>query len=51
VTETTDGGVVRLPGEGDTTSLFGDTYVVKAAGEETGGALAVIEAALAPPQR
>ena len=42
------GGVVRLPGEGDTTSLFGDTYVVKAAGEETGGALAVIEAGLAP---
>ena len=48
MTEATDGGVVRLPGEGDTTSLFGDTYVVKAAGEETGGALAVIEAALAP---
>ena len=48
MTETTGGGVVRLPGEGDTTSLFGDTYVVKAAGEETGGALAVIEAGLAP---
>lgn len=48
MTETTDGGIVRLPGEGDTTSLFGDTYVVKAACEDTGGALAVIEAALAP---
>jgi hypothetical protein len=48
VTDTTDGGVVRLPGEGNTTSLFGDTYVVKAAGHETGGALAVIEAGLAP---
>ena len=42
------GDIVRLPGEGETTSLFGDRYVVKAAGEETGGALAVIEAALAP---
>ena len=40
--------IVRLPGEGETTSLFGDTYVVKAAGDETGGALAVIEADLAP---
>ena len=40
--------MVRLPGEGETTSLFGDTYVVKAAGEETGGSLAVIEARLAP---
>ena len=48
MTDTTDGGVVRLPGEGNTTSLFGDTYVVKAAGHETGGALAVIEAGLAP---
>ena len=48
MTETNAGGVVRLPGEGDATSLFGDTYVVKAAGEETGGALAVIEAGLAP---
>ena len=48
MTETINGGVVRLSGEGDTTSLFGDTYVVKAAGDETGGALAVIEARLAP---
>jgi quercetin dioxygenase-like cupin family protein len=48
VTETADGGIVRLPGDGETTSLFGDTYAVKAAGEETGGALAVIEASLAP---
>lgn len=48
MTETTDGGIVRLPGEGETTSLFGDTYLVKAAGEETGGVLAVIEADLAP---
>jgi quercetin dioxygenase-like cupin family protein len=39
--------MLRLPGEGETTSLFGDTYVVKAAGEETGGSLAVIEARLA----
>jgi quercetin dioxygenase-like cupin family protein len=48
VTETTGGGIARLPGEGVTTSLFGDTYVVKAGGEETGGVLAVIEAHLAP---
>ena len=48
MTETTDGGVIRLPGEGDTTSLFGDTYIVKATGDETGGALAVVEAGLAP---
>ena len=48
MTETTEGGVVRLPGEGETTSLFGDTYRVKAAGDETGGTLAVIEAELAP---
>ncbi len=48
MTETTRGGVVRLREEGETTSLFGDTYTVKAAGEETGGALAVIEADLAP---
>jgi quercetin dioxygenase-like cupin family protein len=48
VTETTGEGIIRRPGEGETTALFGDTYVVKAAGEETGGALAVIEAALAP---
>jgi quercetin dioxygenase-like cupin family protein len=46
--ETTDGGIVRRRGEGEATSLFGDTYAVKAAGEETGGALAVIEADLAP---
>ncbi len=48
MTETTGGGVVRLSGEGETTSLFGDTYVVKVAGGETGGTLAVIEADLAP---
>ncbi len=48
MTEATDGGIVRLPGEGESTSLFGDTYLVKAAGEDTGGTLAVIEAALAP---
>ena len=48
MTESTDGGVVRLPGEGETTSLFGDTYTIKAAGDETGAALSVIEAALAP---
>ena len=48
VTETPGGAIVRLPAEGETTSLFGDTYAVKAAGEETGGTLAVIEAALAP---
>ena len=48
MTETTGEGVVRPPGEGETTSLFGDTYVVKAAGEETGGTLAVIEAGLGP---
>jgi quercetin dioxygenase-like cupin family protein len=47
VTETGE-GIVRLSGEGETTSLFGDTYVVKAAGEETSGVLAVIEADLAP---
>jgi quercetin dioxygenase-like cupin family protein len=41
-------GTVRLPGEGQSTSLFGDTYVVKAAGAETGGTLAVIEADLTP---
>ena len=41
-------GVVSLRGEGDAVSLFGDTYVVKAAGGDTGGALAVIEADLAP---
>ena len=48
MTETTEEGIVRLPGEGETTSLFGDTYTVKAAGDETGGTLAVIEAELAP---
>ena len=46
--EATDAGLVRPHGEGETTSLFGDTYVVKAASEETGGALGVIEAALVP---
>ena len=48
MTEADREGIVRLPGEGETTSLFGDTYVVKAAGEETAGTLAVIEASLAP---
>ncbi len=40
--------IIRGRGEGETTALFGDTYSVKAAGDETGGALAVIEADLAP---
>jgi quercetin dioxygenase-like cupin family protein len=40
--------MVQLPGEGRTTSLFGDTYTVKVAGEDTGGKLAVIEATLCP---
>jgi quercetin dioxygenase-like cupin family protein len=48
MTATAGEGTVRLPGEGQTTSLFGDTYVVKAAGAETGGTLAVIQAELAP---
>lgn len=46
--EASDRGVIRLPGEGETTSLFGDTYTIKADGGETGGSLAVIEAELAP---
>ena len=41
-------GFVRLPGDGQTNDLFGDTYTVKAAGDETDGVLAVIEADLAP---
>ncbi len=45
---TTDGDVVSPPGEGETTRLFGDTYTIKAAGAQTGGSLAVIEAELAP---
>ena len=48
MTEATGDGIVRRRGEGKTTSLFGDTYSVKAFGEETGGTLAVIEADLAP---
>ncbi len=48
VTETTEGSIVRLPGEGETTSLFGDNYTIKAAGGETDNALSVIEAELAP---
>lgn len=48
MTATAGEGTVRLPGEGQTTSLFGDTYVVKAAGAQTGGTLAVIQADLAP---
>ena len=44
----TDGAFVRLRGEGDATSLFGDTYEVKAAGDDTGGTLAVIDAELGP---
>ncbi len=39
-------GLIRFPGEGTTTSVFGDTYTVKAGGEDTGGVLAVIEANL-----
>ena len=46
--KTTDGGVVSPPGEGETTRLFGDTYTIKAAGGQTGGSLAVIEAELSP---
>ena len=41
-------GFVRLPGDGETNDLFGDTYRVKAAGDETDNVLAVIEADLAP---
>lgn len=41
-------GLLRLPGEGVTTSVFGDTYMVKADGDDTGGVLGVIEATLAP---
>ena len=48
MTETTGGSIVRLPGEGETISLFGDSYTIKAAGGETGNALSVIEAELAP---
>ncbi|HEX5912546.1 MAG TPA: cupin domain-containing protein [Rubrobacter sp.] len=48
MTETTGGAFIRLPWEGEITSLFGDTYVVRATGDDTGGALAVIEAGLAP---
>jgi quercetin dioxygenase-like cupin family protein len=48
VTEASRGGIVRLGGEGETTSLFGDTYAVKASGGETGGTLAVIQADLSP---
>ena len=48
MTETTEGSIVRLPGEGETTSLFGDTYTIKVAGGDTGQALSVIEADLAP---
>jgi quercetin dioxygenase-like cupin family protein len=38
--------VVRLPGEGQTNVLFGDTYRIKAAAEDTDGVIAVIEAEL-----
>jgi quercetin dioxygenase-like cupin family protein len=48
MSETVRDAVARPPGEGKTTSLFGDTYTVKAAGEETGGVVAVIEVELAP---
>ena len=48
MTDTSEGSIVRLPGEGETTSLFGDNYTIKAAGEETGDALSIIEADLAP---
>ena len=48
MTETTGGSIVRLPGEGETISLFGDSYTIKVAGGETGNTLSVIEAELAP---
>ena len=48
MSEKTEGSIVRLPGEGETTSLFGDNYTIKAAGGETGNVLSVIEAELAP---
>ena len=48
MSDTGHGAIVRLPGEGETIALFGDTYRVKAAGEETDGVLAVIEADLGP---
>jgi mannose-6-phosphate isomerase-like protein (cupin superfamily) len=48
MTETSEEGVFSLPGEGETTWLFGDTYTVKAAGWQTGASLAVIEANLGP---
>jgi quercetin dioxygenase-like cupin family protein len=40
--------LIRFSGDGATTELFGDIYTVKVAGPETGGAIAVIEATLAP---
>ena len=49
--ETNGESTIRRPGEGKTTSLFGDTYTIKAGGDETGGTLAVIEADLAPHSR
>ena len=48
MSDTGHGAIVRLPGEGETTALFGDTYRFKAAGDETNRVLAVIEADLAP---
>lgn len=48
MSETANVEIVRLPGEGETTVLFGDTYTVKARSEETDGGLAVIEAELGP---
>src|ERR1700682_5954478 len=41
-------GRVILPGEGKEVSTFGDTQYVKLGGEETGGALAIVEGSKAP---
>jgi quercetin dioxygenase-like cupin family protein len=48
MSDTAGHAIARMPAEGETTSLFGDTYTVKAAGEETRGTLAVIDAELGP---
>ena len=42
-----DSGVLK-PGEGRTVWVVGDRYTIKAAGEETGGAFALIEAVVPP---
>jgi mannose-6-phosphate isomerase-like protein (cupin superfamily) len=41
-------GRVILPGEGKDVSTFGDTLYIKLGGEETGGALAIVEGSKAP---